>query len=163
MELYLKAIDALNRSGIRYVVVGGVAANMHGVQRFTHDLDVIIDFGERSAQIGIQSLLDAGFYPRIPVNPLDFANPTIRQSWIDEKNMKVFSLYDKQDLFFVVDVFVYHPINFEGLHDRSKFIPLKNISVRICSIEDLIELKTIASRPKDMADLHELNLLKNRK
>jgi hypothetical protein len=31
---------ALDSTGVRYVVVGGVAVNLHGYQRFTKDVDL---------------------------------------------------------------------------------------------------------------------------
>jgi hypothetical protein len=34
---------ALEASGVRYVIVGGVAVNLHGYQRFTKDVDIVID------------------------------------------------------------------------------------------------------------------------
>ena len=38
----LRVIDELNRAGVDYVVVGGVALNLHGLVRATEDLDVFI-------------------------------------------------------------------------------------------------------------------------
>ncbi len=37
-----RLLDDLNRAGIRYVVVGGIAVIRHGVLRATNDLDVVI-------------------------------------------------------------------------------------------------------------------------
>ena len=34
---------ALQATGVRYVVVGGVAVNLHGYQRFTKDIDLVIE------------------------------------------------------------------------------------------------------------------------
>jgi predicted nucleotidyltransferase len=33
----------LQTTGVRYVVVGGVAVNLHGYQRFTKDVDLVIE------------------------------------------------------------------------------------------------------------------------
>jgi len=48
-NIFEKVIDALNRSGCRYVVVGGLAVNLHGYQRFTSDIDVGIDLSPRAS------------------------------------------------------------------------------------------------------------------
>jgi hypothetical protein len=41
VPLFAPVFDALNRSGTRYVVVGGVAAILHGYVRGTTDVDVV--------------------------------------------------------------------------------------------------------------------------
>jgi hypothetical protein len=38
----LRVIRAFNRAGVEYVVIGGVAVNMHGLVRATEDLDVFV-------------------------------------------------------------------------------------------------------------------------
>ncbi len=38
----LRVIASLNRAGVDYVVVGGVAMNVHGLTRATEDLDIFI-------------------------------------------------------------------------------------------------------------------------
>ncbi|MCP3848773.1 MAG: hypothetical protein GY694_00840 [Gammaproteobacteria bacterium] len=35
-------LHTLNNNDIRYLVVGGVAVNIHGYQRMTQDLDLVI-------------------------------------------------------------------------------------------------------------------------
>ena len=37
-----RVLAALEREGVRYAVIGGVALNLHGLARFTQDLDVFI-------------------------------------------------------------------------------------------------------------------------
>jgi hypothetical protein len=38
-----RIVDALNRGGVRYVIVGGLAVGAHGVIRATRDLDLVPD------------------------------------------------------------------------------------------------------------------------
>lgn len=40
---------ALQATGVRYVVVGGVAVNLHGYQRFTKDIDLVIELAPERA------------------------------------------------------------------------------------------------------------------
>ena len=42
LEDALRVVEALNAEGVDYVVVGGVALNIHGLVRATEDLDVFI-------------------------------------------------------------------------------------------------------------------------
>jgi len=50
----------LNRHNVRYVVIGGIAAVLHGVPRATFDLDMLIEASPDNAQRLIDALLAAG-------------------------------------------------------------------------------------------------------
>lgn len=39
----LKICDALNRAGARYIVIGGIAMVLHGFNRGTEDIDLLVD------------------------------------------------------------------------------------------------------------------------
>lgn len=39
----LKICDSLNKSGARYVVIGGMAMVLHGFNRGTEDIDLLVD------------------------------------------------------------------------------------------------------------------------
>ena len=52
MPLYEPLFRALNASGTRYVVVGGVATVLHGYARFTADVDLILDLERKAAARG---------------------------------------------------------------------------------------------------------------
>jgi hypothetical protein len=42
MNLYRNLFSKLNQAKIEYLVVGGVAVNLHGFRRFTGDLDILV-------------------------------------------------------------------------------------------------------------------------
>lgn len=150
----------LNEHGIRYVVVGGVAVVLHGHVRYTGDLDLVIDLSPAEARKAMQAMTDAGFTPRVPVRAVDFANPELRRSWIEDKNMVVFSMLDREAPPNVVDFFVQYPIDFSSLWERSVLFPLDTTTVRVAGIDDLIEMKQRAGREKDLQDISELLELK---
>ncbi len=41
-EMVRKVLVALEREGVRYTVFGAAALNLHGLARFTEDLDVLV-------------------------------------------------------------------------------------------------------------------------
>jgi len=41
MTDYRKALDTLRGGGVRFIVIGGVAATAHGSTQLTNDLDVV--------------------------------------------------------------------------------------------------------------------------
>jgi hypothetical protein len=144
---------------VRYVVVGGLAVVLHGHARLTADVDLIVDLEPGEARKAMLALEALGLRPRAPVRAVDFADPDVRRSWIEDKGMRVFSLWDPHDPLREVDVFVEHPIAFEELHARAEVVRIGATRVRIASIADLIRLKRVASRPEDLADIEALEAL----
>jgi predicted nucleotidyltransferase len=156
MALFEPLFKALNDAGVRYVVVGGLAVVLHGHARLTVDVDLVVDLDEDQARKAIDALTRMGLRPRAPVNPSDFADPSIRESWIRDRGMQVFSLFDPANPMRVVDLFVEHPVPFRELWSRSEAFELQQTTVRVASIPDLIHLKRMAGRPLDLADIEQL-------
>ena len=89
MLLYEPLFRALNASGTRYVVVGGVATVLHGYARLTADIDLILDLEGSAAARAMHALAGLGLQPRAPVDPADFAYSRIREGWLQDKGMQV--------------------------------------------------------------------------
>lgn len=157
MTPFVPALQAFEKEGVRYVVVGGLAAIAHGVNRYTSDIDFVIQLDQANAERAVRVLTSLGLKPRAPVDPMQFANTETRQAWIREKNMMVFSFFDPGDPFLTIDLFVEYPMEFEGLYDRSVVKKLGNLPVRVCSREDLMAMKRKAGRPKDLEDVRVLD------
>ena len=153
---YESILDALEAAGVRYVVAGGFAVNLHGFMRFTKDLDLLIDLEPTNAARAMQVLDSCGLRARIPVPLSDFADAGKRQDWTEHRNMLVFQVWHPDDPFCTVDVFIRNPIDFDGLWQRSISTNLGRTRCRIASIEDLIAMKTQADRPQDLRDIEEL-------
>ena len=124
----------LNDGDVRYVVVGGVAVVLHGVMRFTADIDLIIDLAPAAAQNTMNVMTSAGFVPHLPLAASEFADERKRRMWISEKNMTVFSMLDRHTPPTVVDFFAESPIDFETLWTRATIIQLETTTVRVASI-----------------------------
>lgn len=159
MALFEPVFDALGAAGVRYVVVGGVAVVLHGHARLTADLDIAVDLTPEAAGAAMSALEALGLRPRLPVDPSSFADPTVRASWIAERGMKVFSMWDPEKPLLSVDVFVENPIDFEELWERSETVELGDSRPRVASIADLIRLKRLADRPQDRADIEALEAI----
>src|SRR5438445_9457524 len=46
---------------VKYVIIGGIAAVLHGVPRATFDLDILIEATLENAQVLLDALLEANF------------------------------------------------------------------------------------------------------
>lgn len=150
---------ALRATGVRYVVVGGVAVNLHGYQRFTKDIDLVIELVPDQALKALEALKAIGYKPNLPVKLTDFVDPTVREGWIRDKGMMVFQMYSDQSRL-ALDIFVQYPLDFDELWNQSIEIELPETSLRIASIEHLILMKRGAGRPQDLADIEALEKLK---
>ena len=151
----------LDREGVRYVVVGGLAVVLHGHPRMTADIDLVVDLEPAAARLAIQTLTRMGLRPRAPVQAESFADPSQRQAWIEERGMTVFNLYDPSDPLRSVDLFVQPPIPFDELWSRAELIDLPLTRVRVASIGDLIAMKKTAGRSQDSADIEALEALRD--
>ena len=160
MSLYLPLFKALNEAEVQYIVVGGIATILHGYVRATSDIDLVVDLHVDEATKVIAVLTDAGYQPKVPVQAIEFADASKRQQWIDEKGMQVFSMYQPDNPLLTIDLFVKQPIPYEELKTRAVTMELDGINVRVCSIDDLIKMKNIAGRDKDMADIEHLTKIK---
>ncbi|HEX3577687.1 MAG TPA: DUF6036 family nucleotidyltransferase [Thermoanaerobaculia bacterium] len=151
-----KVFRLLNEHEIRYVIVGGIAVILHGSPRLTADLDIIIDLAPLNAGQAIEVLQRSGFMAEIPVDIRQFADESVRRSWIAQKNMKALSLHDREMPPTVIDILADSPIAFEELYQRAKLVSLDEMTLRIASIPDLIALKRLSGRPEDLSDVAEL-------
>lgn len=161
MDSFVRVLHALNAADVRYVVVGGFAALLHGNDRATADLDLVVDLTPTECSKAIGVLQSIGYVSRVPVNPQHFADPDIRESWCREKNMLVFSMVDPQSPAPVVDLFVREPIAFADLTRAAVRLPLEGVHIPVCSIDHLIEMKLQSGRPRDLLDVENLRILKS--
>jgi len=73
--------------------------------------------------------------------------------------MRVFSLSDPANPMRAIALFVAYPIPFEELWARSQVFDIQGAPVHVAAIEDLIHLKRMAGRPRDEADIQELEAI----
>ncbi len=162
MVSFLDLFVALNRSEVQYLVAGGWAVNLYGVERATGDLDLVVYLEKNNLERFIEVVTSFGLKPRAPVAAMEFANDDRRREWRDEKGMMVFSFHDPQNPFVLVDVFIDIPFDFETVYaDRSR-IPTGRVEIPVVPLETLILMKQQAARPQDLADIHYLRQIQGR-
>ena len=157
---YEKIFNGLNRAKVKYLVAGGVAVNLYGIERLTHDVDILVSLTESNLRYFISAVRKLGLRPKIPVRIEDMANPELRRKWREEKNMLVFSLYDPKDPLLTLDVMTEIEIDFERAFRQRTKIKSGSLTIPLISLNDLIKLKQKAGRAQDIADIYYLRLLK---
>lgn len=153
---FLGLLKKLGQAKIRFLVVGGIAVNFHGITRPTKDIDLIVYLEKKNLLRFLKLMTGLGYCPKVPVPATDFADPRKRRDWIKNKNMVVFSFYHSTDMMKVIDVFVRHPLPFEGVYKRRVTYKVDNVIIPVISIQDLIKLKKQANRLQDRSDIKAL-------
>ncbi|MDI6766872.1 MAG: nucleotidyltransferase [Bacteroidota bacterium] len=159
---YQEVFESLNKNKVRYLVVGGVAVNLHGIPRMTYDLDLMIALDKENIHKTWVTLNDIGFVPRVPIVENDLLNQTRRLELKEKENMLVISFFRGSREFNVVDFFIDNPIDFDSCYQHMKKIKIDLIDVPLINIRDLIALKKLSNRKQDIDDINSLtSLLEN--
>lgn len=148
-------VATLDRHGVRYVVVGGVAARLHGSPTLTEDVDITPE-GSRDNLARLATALDE-LDARLaaPDAPGGLSVP------LDDKTFSspVMSFQTRAG---VVDVVL--EVLGVGGHarvDRDAVVyEVNGLRIRVASLDDIIRSKEAASRPKDRAHLETLRVLR---
>ena len=156
MQLFKKLFSALNNESVKYMVAGGIAVNLYGIERATADIDLIMDLDESNVGKFIRVAKKLSLRPKIPVSLDDFAVREKRKEWIDNKGMTVFTVYDVENPFFLIDIFVEIPFDFETVYAKRKKIEFEDTEIPVVPILDLIAMKEKSARPQDKADIFYL-------
>lgn len=153
---------ALSRADVRFVVAGGVAALLHGVERVTLDIDIALDMDPGNVRRFLDVMEALHLTPRAPVAATVLADPQARVAMVREKQALVFTFLDRDDPLWQVDVFLTDDLSYAKLSPGMHTIFLEGQAVPIAGIDTLIDLKRRIQppRPKDVLDLAELERLR---
>jgi len=157
---YFELLEELYKNKARYLIVGGLAVNLHGVPRVTQDIDIVIAI-KRDNILKINAILKKlGYKPRLSVNPDDMVDAEKVKDWIANKNLRAFSFYHQKDNYKVVDILLVHPLNFEKAFENKAVKRAKDIEIYIASIDDLMRMKKSTGRRQDSSDIEMLKKVK---
>jgi hypothetical protein len=156
---FVALFAVLEAARTRYVVVGGLALLLHGIDRLTADVDLVVDLSTDSVRDTVRALTEAGYRPLAPVDPLELADPERRAAWQAERGMQVFSFWDTRQARPTVDIMISSPVPFDELWEGAVPMTISDHSVRVASVEHLIRTKRASGRPKDLADIERLQAL----
>lgn len=67
---FIGLFELLGAGRVRFVLVGGLALVLHGLDRLTADVDLVIDLSAESARAAVHALTAAGYRPLAPVEPM---------------------------------------------------------------------------------------------
>jgi predicted nucleotidyltransferase len=130
-----------HESGVRAAIIGGVAASLRGKARLTNDIDAVVL--DQSAEDLLEGGRRFGFVARI-ADAVEFAHNTrVLLLRFETTNVPI-------DLSLGALPFE------EEIIERSTLINVGGTKVRVASPEDLIIMKAIAGRPRDVMDIENI-------
>lgn len=151
----------MNAEGVDYIVVGGVAVNLHGYPRFSADLDILLLLEKENIKKFQRAMHSLGYAEQLPVSVMDLTNQEQVQEWIENKNMKAFSLKPPTGNPMFIDIVVAESLDFASFKKNSENKPMKDIDIPAVSINDLIKMKEASGRSQDNADIEALKELQS--
>lgn len=156
---YLDLFAALNRK-VDYVLIGGLAIALHGIERATMDIDVTVAMTPDNLNSLVDMAREFGMTPVLPV-PLEALSDLDQLAqWHRERNLEAFALRAPGHPGLTLDVLLHPPVNYVDLRRRAVTFQAGSVPVVVACIDDLIALKQAVSRPIDLADIEHLKRLK---
>lgn len=134
---WLEAIQA------QAIVIGGVAASFLGRPRFTQDIDALALISESEWSAAVTAAAQYGIVPRI-----DDAVGFAQQSRV--------LLLRHQETSIDIDIILGGlPFEEDAIMNGKRYV-IGGVSVRLPKVEDLMIMKAVAHRPRDMQDIEGL-------
>lgn len=141
------AIKALAKwfrdSNVPHVIVGGVAASMLGRPRLTQDVDALIVLDDSLWEAIVSSAKKFGIVPRIS-NVIPFA-----------RKSRVLLMRHTATTTDIDVILGMSPFE-EKLIQQAVSVRIASTTIRLPKPEDLILMKIIAGRPKDLEDIRSI-------
>ncbi len=137
-------LKLLNAHKVRYVVIGATAFPVHGYARATLDIDIFIEAIPENARRTLAALRDVGY---------DVTDVSVEDILTKKLLIRQYIL--------ATDI---HPfvagVTFEDVWQNRVEDKIGQTSASFASLDDLIQMKQAAGRPKDLEDLRVLMTLK---
>lgn len=153
MKDFTTALEALADGGVDFIIVGGIAAVLHGAARPTYDLDIVYARTPENVARLVATLASAKPYLRgvPPGLPFRWAVETV------SAGLNFTLVTDLGDLDLLGEVT--GGGRFEDLMPHTQQVQMLGRTFRLVTLEQLIRLKRAAGRPKDFDALAELEAL----
>jgi hypothetical protein len=135
-------IGLLNSHGVEYVVVGGHAVAFHGYPRYTGDIDFLVRASEENASRIVAVLEAFGFSEAREFRAVLTQTEKIIQLGRPPNRIDILTSASGVD--------------FEEVWSRAISARLDGLPVRFPDLRSLLTNKRASGRPKDLADVDEL-------
>lgn len=154
MAQFERMLAALGDAGVEFILVGGMAATVHGSARLTQDVDVVYRRSPENFMRLVVAL--SAHFPYLRGAP-----PGLPFRW-DERTLRAGLNFTWTTILGDIDLLgeITGGGRYEDLFAGSVEIRVFDRSVRVLALDQLISAKRAAGRPKDLEALAELEALR---
>ncbi|MBC7931213.1 MAG: hypothetical protein H7Z38_11685 [Rubrivivax sp.] len=149
-----QALEAFARYDVEFIIVGGVAMNLHGSAHVTFDLDICYDRRRTNLKRIVAAL--APYRPRLRGLPENL--PFVWDEQMLQSGTNFTFTTDLGDIDLLGEVAGVG--SYSDAFSSSVIVPLYGIECRMLTLDSLIASKRAAGRPKDLLALPELEALR---
>lgn len=151
-------ITGLADEQVNFIICGGVALVLQGVERSTIDLDLSVSFEPQNLQRFIKVMKQLELAPRSPVGYDFILNKDNVDQIVKEKNALVFTFVHGKHHERQVDVFLTEDLSYDTLIPKSDSLDIYNHKIKVLSRKGLLEAKQKIdpARDKDLFDIKQL-------
>jgi hypothetical protein len=150
-------LETLARHHVAYVLIGGLAATLHGSSALTNDADICPDPSPENCERLAAALREMDARIRTAAEPEGVPLPA------DEDFLRRMQLVNLTTRFGDFDIAFQSAGSdgYEDLAERAIDVAIDGTVVRVASLTDIIRSKEAANRPKDRATLPILYALQD--
>ena len=157
---YIDLFRGLERDRVRYLIVGGVAVNLHGAERLTMDIDLMLALDAENLARFLKVARVLRLKPAmLPVTLEQFCDAATVEGWVRDKHMLAFQLRGPEIDAPSVDILVRPVVPFDSAYDRRLRMAVEELIVNVAAIQDLVALKSGTGRQIDQSDIRALHRL----
>lgn len=138
---------------VRYIIIGGAAARLHGTGHVTVDIDICPERSEDNLTHLADALNALGTRLRIEGDPEGVEFPAHRDLLRQMTALTLLTRHGPLDLCFVPAGFAQ---GYEQMVEHSVLITLAGTDLPVAALEDVVTSKRAAGRPKDIVELPAL-------
>lgn len=160
MADYQSLLRLFEREKLRYLIVGGVAVNLHGYPRFTNDIDILLALDHDNLAKMATIMKEMGYQQRLPISIQELGNTDKVRTLMKDKGLVAYSFIHAEEPQFNIDVLVGASMEFEKFTAHTMKAEVWGLDVPVVSIDDLITMKQNSEREKDVQDVVALLELK---
>ena len=157
---YVDLFSTLTRHKVDYLLIGGLAVSLHGVERATMDVDITVAMNPDNLSSLIAAAEELDLTPVLPVPLEALGNLELLKLWHAERHLEAFALRTPELAGVTVDVLLFPPVEFDGMVHRAIVFDVADTPIQVASIDDLIALKQAVGRPVDLSDIEHLKRIK---
>ncbi|HEY6720901.1 MAG TPA: DUF6036 family nucleotidyltransferase [Burkholderiales bacterium] len=157
---YLDLFRTLQEERVDYVVVGGLAINLHGVERATMDVDLVLAMDDSNLRRFLNAATKLKLKPSLPVPIEALCDSKQLDDWVREKHLIAFSLRPALPHVPTVDIIVRPAVPFDQMYRNRIEKDVGGVRLSLASINDLITLKTGTGRKQDASDIEALKIVR---